>query len=91
MAAKLTRLIHKIAIQLYLITEICTICNSRSRRPVRKLLDTASYIHETEVEPETYDAEVTIALNVTSSIRYRCCILLLQGNYSHAFLLMKQS
>jgi hypothetical protein len=39
MAAKLTRLTYKIAIQLHLVAENCTICSSRSRRPVRKLLD----------------------------------------------------
>jgi hypothetical protein len=43
MAAKLTRLIHKIAIQLDLVAESCTICSSRPRRPVRELLDTPSY------------------------------------------------
>jgi hypothetical protein len=42
MAAKLTRPTHRIVIQLHLVAESCTICNSRSRRPVRKLLDTAS-------------------------------------------------
>jgi hypothetical protein len=44
MAAKLTRLTHKIAIQLHLAAESCTICNSHSRRPVRKLLNIPSYI-----------------------------------------------
>jgi hypothetical protein len=43
MAAKLDRLTHKIAIQLHLVAESCTICSSRSRRPVGKLLDTPSY------------------------------------------------
>jgi hypothetical protein len=43
MAAKLTRLTHKIAIQLHLVAESCTIWSSRSRRPMRKLLDTPSY------------------------------------------------
>jgi hypothetical protein len=43
MAAKLTRLTRKIAIQLHLVVESCTIYSSRSRRPVRKLLDTPSY------------------------------------------------
>jgi hypothetical protein len=43
MATKLTRLTHKIAIQLQLVAESCTICSSRSRRPVRKLLDISSY------------------------------------------------
>jgi hypothetical protein len=43
MAAKVTRLTHKIAIQLHLVTESFTIYSSRSRRPVRKLLDTPSY------------------------------------------------
>jgi hypothetical protein len=43
MGAKLTRLTHKIAIQLHLVAESCTICRSRSRQPVRKLLDIPSY------------------------------------------------
>jgi hypothetical protein len=42
MAAKLARLTHKIAIQLLLVAESSTICSSRSRRLVRKLLDTSS-------------------------------------------------
>jgi hypothetical protein len=45
MAAKLTRLTHKIAIQLLLMSEICTFCSSCSRRLVRKLLDTPSYLY----------------------------------------------
>jgi hypothetical protein len=44
MAAKLTRLTHKIVIQLHLVAENCTICSSRFRRPVRKLLDIPTYI-----------------------------------------------
>jgi hypothetical protein len=43
MAAKPTRLTHKIALQLHLVAESCTICSSRSRRPVRKLLAIPSY------------------------------------------------
>jgi hypothetical protein len=39
MAAKLTRLTHKTAIQLHMVAESCTVFSSRSRRPVRKLLD----------------------------------------------------
>jgi len=42
MAAKHTRLTHKITIQLHLVAEICNICSSRYRRPVRKILDTLS-------------------------------------------------
>jgi len=38
MAAKDTRLTHKIAIQQHLLAESCTIFSSRSRRPVRKHL-----------------------------------------------------
>jgi hypothetical protein len=44
MAAKLTRLSHKIPIQLHLVAESYTTCSSCSRWPVRKLLDTLSYI-----------------------------------------------
>jgi hypothetical protein len=43
-AAKFTRLTHKIAIQLHIFAENCTICSSLSRRPVRKRLDTPSYL-----------------------------------------------
>jgi len=43
MTAKFTRLTHKIAIQLHLMAVSCTTCSSRSRRPVRKLLDSPSY------------------------------------------------
>jgi hypothetical protein len=42
MAVKLTRLTHKIAIQLRLVAESCIIRSFRSRQPVRKLLDTPS-------------------------------------------------
>jgi len=42
MAAELTRMIHKIAIQLHLVAESYTICISRSSQPVRKLLGTTS-------------------------------------------------
>jgi hypothetical protein len=45
MEAKLTRLTHKIAIQLHLVAESCTICSSRSKQPVRKILDTPSYVY----------------------------------------------
>jgi hypothetical protein len=44
MAAKLTRLTHKIAIQLQLVAQSCTICSCRSRWPVLKLFDTPSYV-----------------------------------------------
>jgi len=44
MAEKLTRLTHKIAIQLQLVAESCAICSSHSRWPIRKLLDTPLYV-----------------------------------------------
>jgi len=43
MAAKLTRLTHKIALQLHPAVESCTMCSSCGRPSVRKLLDTPSY------------------------------------------------
>jgi len=43
MVAKLTRLTHKIAIQLYLVPESCTTSSSCSRQPAQKLLDTPLY------------------------------------------------
>jgi hypothetical protein len=55
MAAKLTRLTHKIAIQLHLVAESCTICSSRSRWQVRKLFGyTAICVYEEiPLAPET--------------------------------------
>jgi hypothetical protein len=44
MAAKLIRLTYKIAIQLHLVAETRSVCSSRSRWPVRILLDTPSYV-----------------------------------------------
>jgi len=44
MAAKLTRLTHKIAIKLHIVAESYAICSSCSERPVRKLLVRLSYI-----------------------------------------------
>jgi len=41
--AEITRPTHKIAIQLHLVAESRTIYISRSRRPVRKLLDRPSF------------------------------------------------
>jgi len=41
MAAELTILTHKMVIQLHILAESYTIYSSRSRRPVRKLFDTA--------------------------------------------------
>jgi len=43
MATKLTRLTHKIVIQLHLVAESCIIYGYHAKRPVRKLLDTHSY------------------------------------------------
>jgi len=43
MAAKLSRLTHKIVIKLHLVAGSCTIYSSRFRRPVRKCSDTPWY------------------------------------------------
>jgi hypothetical protein len=55
MTVKPTGLIHKIAIQLHLVAKSCTICSSRSRRPVRKLLDAPSYKHALQPPQLPYD------------------------------------
>jgi hypothetical protein len=57
MTAKLTRLTYKIAIKLHLLAQSCTICSSRSMRPVRKLLHTLSYIRASN-RIRTYDPNV---------------------------------
>jgi hypothetical protein len=65
MTAKLTRLTHKIAIQLHLVAESCTVCSSRSRRSVRELLDIPSYIPQLFIFrgvsfTETYSADLAV-------------------------------
>jgi hypothetical protein len=50
MTAKLIGLAHKMAPQLHLVAENCTIYSSRSSRPVRKLLDTPTYIWRFEAQ-----------------------------------------
>jgi hypothetical protein len=54
--AKLTTFTHKTAIQLHLVAESCTICISRSRRPVRKRLDTLSYAQCLRVQSPSREA-----------------------------------
>jgi len=49
MAAKLTRLTHKISIQLHLVAESCIIWSSCSRWPVQKYLDTPSYLEKSNI------------------------------------------
>jgi hypothetical protein len=51
MVAKLTRLTYKIAIQLHLVVENCTICSSRSRQPVRKIW---THIHTSNASPPSF-------------------------------------
>jgi hypothetical protein len=68
MAAKLTRLTHKIAIQLHLVAESCTICSSRSRRPIRTLLDTPSSIFV--IKQTTEGCASDKAINRISTSKY---------------------
>jgi hypothetical protein len=65
MATKLTRLTHKLAIQLHLMAESYTVCSSRSRRSVRKLLDTSSYI---QTHTHTYIYNVLFYYHLRSDI-----------------------
>jgi hypothetical protein len=68
-AAKLTRLTHKIAIQLYLVVQSCTTCSSRYRRPVRKLLDTPCILNKqlrAEDKGRSSSLEVTCRANNSS-------------------------
>jgi len=64
MVAQFTRLTHKIAIQLRLVAESHTICISRSRRPVRKLLDTRlRYLSKCRCYAQTSDSSITAAIH----------------------------
>jgi len=76
MAAKLTRLTHEIAIRLQLVAESCTICCSRSRRPVRKLLDIPSYvIYESFVLWALFEEIYKILWPLVPNIIYRCAVV----------------
>jgi len=70
MTAKLTRLTQKIVIQLHLVAESRAICISRSRQPVRKLLDTHSYVAR---NIEALDLSITQQLFVLRvALRFSC-------------------
>jgi hypothetical protein len=64
MTAKLSRLTHKVAIQLHLAAESCTICSFRSRRPVPKLLDTPSYLYFFTLIIIAIQVKTVLVLNV---------------------------
>jgi len=66
MAAKLTRLTHKIAIQLHLVAESCNICSSRSRRPVRKLLDILTYKVQNNNVTSIWHCALRVVLSILS-------------------------
>jgi hypothetical protein len=80
MAAKLMRLTHKITIQLHLVAENCTTCSSRSRRPVRKLLDTLSYSFKKA--KEYFESVVKLTVKVPLSYR--------QENYIFVFAILQE-
>jgi hypothetical protein len=65
MAAKVTKLTHKIAIKLHLVAQGCTIFSSRAKRPVRKLLDTPSH-----VAPPIIEALCPVFVDLISISRY---------------------
>jgi hypothetical protein len=74
MTAKLTRLTHKIATQLHLVAESCTICSSCSRLPVRKLFDKPTYVSFTKAVKENaifhlnYNLTTVIQKNFTAFV-----------------------
>jgi hypothetical protein len=75
MEEKLARLIHKIAIQLHLVAEGCTICSSRSRWPARKLLDTPSYATAELLWQRPTSTKATVSWKITEhtwSYKYHC-------------------
>jgi len=55
------RLTQRIAIQLHLVAQSCIVCSSRSRRPVRKLLDILSYF----VLEFLYYTEIQVLILIT--------------------------
>jgi hypothetical protein len=61
MAAELTRLTLSIAIHLHVVAESYTICSSRSRRPVRKLLDTPSFFRASYAINHRYECIISKA------------------------------
>jgi len=75
MAAKLTRLTHKIAIKLHLVAESCTICSSRSRQPVRKLLVTPSYMSGITMAHASEHSPTNALSTITPLLPHLCSIL----------------
>jgi hypothetical protein len=71
MATKLTRLTHKIAIQLHLVAESCTICSSHFRRLVRKLLDKSSYAVLLDIFPKSQTGKYLWPVRLSQRWRFR--------------------
>jgi hypothetical protein len=90
MAAKLTRLTHKIAIQLHLVAERCIICSSRSRRPVLKLLDTPSYTIKNREALLEASREVCLQVNTEKTTHGVVCRQRNVGHY-HKLLIVNKS
>jgi len=65
MATKLTRLTHKIAIQLHLVAESCTISSSHSRRSVRNLLGIRCRVRCRNVSKNTHH-EICLSMEIIS-------------------------
>jgi len=72
MVAKLTRLTHKIAIQLHVVAESCTICSFHSRQPVQKLLKTPLYHKSRMAFPLLHFKSCSVTLLHSNLL---CCLM----------------
>jgi hypothetical protein len=81
MAAKLTRLTHKIAIHLHIVAESCPICSSRSRWPVQK----HPHIIQCYLEEQTYHNQVLLHNQVLFQfiVRTVLCLQLFKKTISY--------
>jgi hypothetical protein len=78
MVAKLTRLTHKVAIQLHVVAESCTTYSSSSMWSVRKLLDTSSYLSMLRCVPSRNEksSSLLLVLSVMYLREMKCNYLL---------------
>jgi hypothetical protein len=85
---------HKIAIHLHLMVENCTVCSSRCRRPVRKLLGTPSCVF-TNVQVKGMKVKLSVCCACLSthfccprqeSNTYHMLVIIQFGDFSHDWL-----
>jgi hypothetical protein len=87
MVSKLTRLTHKIAMQLHLVAESCATCSSHCRRSVRKLLDTRMFARQVNTFEDEARRQTVRSPHYAFTLCTSCKQLIRMGRFRAHFIL----